>query len=874
MRRTVIAAAALALACVGVARGDGRQFNPHTGRDLWNYPPDPQVHFDHLILDLEFEDLTSHSFTARETLRFTTLTEPLARLDLDAVALDIHEVSNDDGESLSFRHDGRTLTIRFDPPLPPQTQTAVHIRYTCTEPTEGMYFTGPDESCPDRPPGVHTQGQTEYNRHWFVDHDYPNVRHTVETIVTAPAGNVVIGNGRLVDRAPAGPDHERWHFKLDQPCVPYLVSLIIGDYACVRDEWNGLPVEYYVPPDKTDCARRTFGNTPEMIDLFSKLTGVPYPYAKYAQTACVGYTGGGMENVTATTLLEHCLLTERAAIDQDLDGLISHELAHQWVGDMVTCKSWPHIWLNEGFATFLQKIWTEHHRGRDEYLAEMWNAMRGVADSTSVDYEFGLFYPTYEYAFEPFWRHGAAAYNKGASVLHMLRGSLGDELFWRCVQTYLERFAWQSAETDDFRKIVEELSGRSFEPFFRQWIYRPGCPHITVDYEWDDEANVASLTLTQTQELTPEVPAFAADVDVWLVYGDGWIDKYVVAMSERRTQWTHHCDTEPKQVCIDPRTTLAAKWTFHQPTPMLRAQADRGPTTPARLYAIRALQDKEDPGARETLRRVLRDDRAPWFIRAEAARTLGGMQRPDARTILIDALADASTLAHPKVRRAAVEALGEYRSPTVVPTLLRYAERDESEAVEAAASDALGKQRPTDDILDRLIANCDKDAFRDAIRYGSIRALGALEDARAVPVVMRFAQAGCNPHLQRVAIESLGRLGRPAQLPDDVRDEIREFLIARLVDADRRAVRSVFNALAETRDEKAIPALEKYAAGAVTPDRAAQAREAIDKIRAALKESDAIRDLRDRLDRVEQTLERLEKRPPAPRDSDESGHEE
>ena len=848
----------------GSGGAEGRQLDPVTGRDPRNYPPDPQVRFEHMRLELRFDDLTSRSFRGVETLRFRTSGRPLRRLRLDAVGLRIEAVTDPDGRPLSFRSDDESLTVRFEPELPAESPGGIQIRYECREPERGMRWTMPEEF-PGRDPGVHTQGQTEFNRYWFVSHDYPNARFTSEMVVTVPAGYTVISNGRLIEHARQADGTERWHYHEARPHVSYLVSLVIGKYAVVREMWRDVPVEYYVPPDKVERAARTFGRTPQMMDVFSRLTGVAYPYEKYAQAACYGYGGGGMENVSATTLYETCLPDARGAIDQDVEGLIAHELAHQWFGDMVTCQSWAHTWLNEGFATFMQHVWTQHGDGPDDYAWEMYNEMRHVAGVDSPALAAGLVYHEYEYPFECFWRVNAYPYHKGACVLHMLRLAAGEELFWRAVRTYLERFAWRQAETDDLRKIFDELSGRSWERFFQQWIYRPGAPSLCVGYEWDDETREVRVTLEQKQEVTRERPAFAADVEVRLVWpapasgpaaGTLRTESHVIRMDQRTAGLRVRCGSEPSQVVVDPEGAVLAQWDLRQPAAMLVRQAVEGPTTMSRLRAIRALQQKDSADVRAALGRIVRDEGIHWGVRSEAAMVLGDMQSDPARDILIDALSEGPGIRHPKVRRAAVEALGKYRHAKAAATLLRFARADESYRVEEAALAGLGRQAPTDEIIGLLLAKSQRPTEDDPTCRAAVEALAALGDERGIEPAMRLAALGQPYRTRPAGVRALGKLGRS----EARRKEVREFLVGLLSDPNDRVIEAALAALGEMGDKEAIPALEAFAAGCARPERRAEAREAIDSIRKDTGETEVIRDLRERVRRLEEARERLEKK--------------
>jgi aminopeptidase N len=599
---------------------------------------------------------------------------------------------------------------------------------------------------------------------------------------------------------------------------------------------------------------RTFGKTPKMIDLFSRLTGADYPYEKYAQSVVYLFNAGGMENTSTTTLHELCVMDERAALDQDLEGLIAHELAHQWFGDMITCKTWAHIWLNEGFASYFDALWQEYDHGRDAYDDDLWHTMRGVADQAAPDPRGGMVFFHYADSWENF-RRGAGnnPYSKGASVLHMLRQSLGDELFFRCIAEYVKRSAWKPAESDDLRKVIEDLSGRSYERFFQQWVYRSGAPDVRASYEWDHAAKIARVTLEQRQEFTFETPAFACDVDVWLVDPSGNVSKHTIAMDGRSTSGALPCASEPKQVVIDPNNGVLMKLEPDLPTGLLVEQALRGPTTMARFGAIAALAKKDHDQARAALREILFDEKTFHGLRNEAAKSLGAMQTDSARAILTAALANGTTIPHHKVRRAVVEALGQYRHPDVAKALVRYAQSDPSYAVEAEASKALGKQDPTEEVVRVLAANAEKKSWRDQIRTAAVEALGNLGDARGIESSMKLASYGQPFRSRSTGFESLGKLAR--SVDEKQRNEIRRFLVSLMRDPQERAARGAINALGAAGDDRAIDELRKFADSSAPDELRQAARGAIDAINAKGGESTTVRGLRERIEALERNRE-------------------
>ena len=848
---------------LGPALAADRPFDPVTGRDTRDYPPDAGVDFQHIRLDLRMPDPMSRSFHCEETITFRAPQRPIDRIDFDAMDLSIDSVTDNDGHTLSHRHDGKRLTIRFAKPIEPSAESTVKIAYACSSPVAGMIFALPDDAYRDRPLMIHTQGQAETNRFWFACHDYPNEMQTTELLVTIPSKYSALSNGALTEKRDVGDGLTQWHHKLGRPHVSYLVSLVIGDFAVVTDTWRGKPVEYWVAKSNDKNARRTFGRTPEMMELFSKLTGFDYPWEKYAQAVVYNFEAGGMENTSCTTLVETTDVDERAALDSDCEGLIAHELAHQWFGDALTCRSWAHTWLNEGFATFMEKCWQEHAHGDQEYAYAMWTTMRGVADVDDVAARGGLVWPYYDPAnpFEAFGRSISNPYSKGASVLHMLRRGMGDELFWVAIREYVKRHAFGNVESDDLRRACEDVSGRSFEHFFQQWVYRAGSPHIKVGYEWDDAQKQVTVTLEQTQTISETAPAFEADVQVCLMDEAAKIvARPRLHVDGRRAQITIPCEREPAQVIVDPTGNLLAKWDRSAiSTKLLIEQAKNGPAPVARLDAIAALADRDRDDVRAILKSILLDDREHRTTRGEAAKALGRMQQPAARDVLIESVAEGRAIAEPRVRRAAIEALGQYaRDEKVVPTLLRYARHDETYGVEAAATAALGGQHVSDEVIEALIANTKKPSFRDQIRSDAARSLASLEDPRGVEPVRLLAQYGQPYRLRPTAIESLGKLATAL----DKRAALRDELLAFTADPQPRSVTAAIKALGDLGDDKALPRLKAIMNGSAPPRVRDAAKNAIEAIAKKPGTNETIKSLRDRVEALEKAQQHVEAKSP------------
>lgn len=755
----------------------------------------------HIALDLELE-LADKAFRGVATLDVVRVDPAAAEVALDAVGLDLSRVEVDAGalrsrkkdpafEPAPFVYDGETLFVAM-----PLEVKAARIRVTYSAvPRRGMYFLEPDEHVPERPRQVWTQCQDEDARCIFPCHDKPNVKQTTELRVKVPEGFYALSNGELVQE----PEGGVFHYRMDEPHPSYLFTLVAGEFARIDDEAEGVALSYLVPKGREADARRTFARTPEMIRRFGELLGVPYPWKRYTQVVVNDFTFGGMENTTATTMYEHILLDERATLDVTSDDLISHELAHQWFGDLVTCRDWSHAWLNEGFATLMEHVDREAHLGRDEYDHSIKSDAEGYFNEARSRYKRPIVCQDYDAPIDIFDRH---LYEKGGCVLHMLRRELGDALFFQGVRVYLERHKGGVVETRDLMRALEEVSGHSLEQFFEQWVYRPGHPELDVKIEHSGEAVTVTVKQTQAGDGkhggsagSPETtsPVFAFDL-VFDVHFDKETRREVRHVDQASNTFVVLASTRPRFVVVDPELAVIAEVKLQAPADMLRAQLAFAPTAHGRALAAAGLGRLDDPPSTKALGEALADDEEFWGVRAEAAAALGNL-RSEAAFALLSASLDTG---HPKVRRAVAHALGWFRTPKAAELLKARALRDASYLVEAEAARALGATKQASG-FETLIDILDRPSWADVIRAGAIEGLAALRDERAVPHVIARTRYGVSTRGRRAAIMALPKLAGDRKARETLED---------LLDSSDPHLRvDVVRALGELGDVKARGAL-------------------------------------------------------------------
>ncbi|MBC7833527.1 MAG: HEAT repeat domain-containing protein [Phycisphaerales bacterium] len=822
------------------ARGD---FDQTSGRALFNYPPHRAIDIDHMRLQLVIPDMNTPRLHAQAELNVRALGSPASLITLDAAEMQIASVTicldtdPDVCHAGMFSYDGRTLSVPVDPPLPVGEPATITIEYALNDPPEGLLWTPESPAWPGRAAQIHTQGEPESNRYWFPTHDSPNERITSEVIAWVPKGYIVSSNGRQLDesrgnrRAPMlgdtsldAAEFSHFHFDQNKPHAPYLVSLVVGKFDVVDIGSRRLPMPVYAPQGRGELVKQTYGHTPEMIDVFSRLFDEPYPWDKYAQVVVWNFGWGGMENTSATTMYDTAVLDKTSLLDGDLDGLISHELGHQWFGDLVTCNSWEHIWLNEGFATYLSHLWFEHHDGADAYQAGVWADYAGIIanDHPSAPFQPAMVSKQYDHPWEVF-RRAANPYPKGASILHMLREKLGDEIFFKGVALYIDRHkCWRpapseagaregpqvnakmppwsggTAETHDFRKALEAVSGLSLERFFNQWCERPGVPHLSIASSYSEGSGELTLSIEQVQNIDGYNPAFLFELPFHVRCADGTVLVPRIAMDERSASITISVPSAPAFVAVDPNLAVLAKLnvTQHAPDAWL-AQLRSGPTLASRLQALDGLVTTDAASrpdtAADSVASMVRDGKLHFTLRKAAAEALGRLGADSHITAFAGSLPDDA-----RVRRALVRQLGAaaQRSavagndthPRLIATLERLVSNDRSYGVRAEAVSQLGAIKAGSS-WPLLLKAADTESQHDEIRQAAIDAIAAYDRPESLNTAIRFAAPGVNSRTRPTSIAAVGRLAHHD--PERALD----VLVTHLADREGRAINAAGQAL-------------------------------------------------------------------------------
>ncbi len=414
---------------------------------------------------------------------------------------------------------------------------------------KGMFFIRPDKFTYTKPLQIWTQGETEENSIWFPIIDAPNEKITHTINVTVEDKFQTLSNG-ILKKSVKNSDNTRTDtWVMDKPHAPYLVALIVGEYAIVKDKWRNIEVDYWVEKEYIDVAKTIFGHTPEMLEFFSNLLGYPYPWQKYHQVFVRDYTSGAMENTTAVIFGEFVQQTQRELLDDNNESIIAHELFHHWFGDLVTCESWANLPLNESFANYSEYLWFEHKYGKEEALYHWTKELEGYLNEGKFETLIRFNYVSPEEMFD------AHSYNKGGIILNMLRNYIGDEAFFISLKNYLKQNEYKPTEIHQLRLAFEEVTGEDLNWFFNQWFFEVGHPYLDIAHFYDADLGIYNLTVTQIH--TPSTGTlYKIPVDVDIYFSPKQKETKRIWIDRKTNTFKFPVDKKPLLVNFDAGKTL------------------------------------------------------------------------------------------------------------------------------------------------------------------------------------------------------------------------------------------------------------------------------------------------------------------------------
>ncbi|MDE0883313.1 MAG: M1 family aminopeptidase, partial [Myxococcota bacterium] len=666
--------------------------------------------------------------------------------------------------------------------------------------------------------------------HWFPSLDHPTNKLTSEITLTVRDHLMGLGNGGMLSES----SKNGWtttHWSHEIPHSNYLITVVVGQFDVIEDDSAHVPLRYLAPPGQGERLQGTFGETPAMLDFLGELTGCPYPYARYDQIIVQDYTWGAMEDTTMSVFHEDIPPPAHLADESDPQSIVCHELVHQWYGDLITPKSWGHLWLNEGFASYLDPMYFEHTRGRDWFEYRLDSDAGWYFSESAGEYRRAIVTHSYGDPEELFDAH---SYPKSMMVVHMLRRHLGERLFRKGLAHYTKSFFGKAAETHELKIAFEEATGVPLDGFVEQWLYGRGHPELKCSLSHDKKLGVALLKIEQTQDKKTNVEAFSFDLEVDLLLGNGKVERVIVPVSERQTTFAFACKKRPSALVIDPDYSLLCSidWTGKSAKEWLH-QLENAQGFLARKRAISALgKHLHKPNVERALLALVADTQAFFALRGQAAATLAKLG-DDGRADLLVAI---KSLCNRSLRMA-LPALGAQADTATFKMLRQQVAKSGSEFIVSAALGGLAASR-NPEVRSDLVKALERNGYRDLIRSAAAAGLVKFPDEESLAALLPMLDRGTPKNGRSTAMGSYGQIA--GLLDERVRQAAAHILLPLLDDPEMRVRMRVLSALEALGEASTTPAINALAEGDLFGSVKRAARDAVKKIgsRSAARSSD------------------------------------
>ena len=663
--------------------------------NVYHGSPDKDFDLVHTRLEVKF-DYGKQYLYGKATITLKPHFYPQKELVLDAKQFDIHEVSvvtgDNNREALHYSYDSTRLTIQLNKEYTRDDVLKIYIDYTA-KPNErksggsvainddkGLYFINPLGTDSLKPTQIWTQGETESNSCWFPTIDKPNQKCTDEIYITHLKKYVSLSNGILISSISWNDSLVTDYWRMGLPHAPYLFMMAVGDFAVINDRWRDIPVNYYVEKEFAPYAKQIFGNTPQMIEFFSQKLNFDFPWPKYSQIVVRDYVSGAMENTSATLHGEFIQRNSRELLDQTHEEVISHELFHQWFGDLVTPESWSNTPLNESFATYGEYLWHEYKYGRefaDYKFHEDYRKYIDEAKEKNVDL-IRFHYDDREDMFD------AHSYQKGGLLLHYLRNVVGDEAFFKSLELYLKTNQFKSVEVHNLRLAFEEITGKDMNWFFNEWFLNSGHPVLNISYSSNNDSIYVTVEQKHNTgaELTYQLPF---KISAW--YGKN-VRSYDVTLKKKSQTFVFKAEGKPDLIDFDPDYTVLCERKDNKTTDNYLFEYKNAPNYNEKSEALKKLGEvqKQNPAAKEVLIEALNDK---FFALRSYAITKIDLPKESSDSIytIIENLAKNDK--ESKVRKTAIDKLSKSSSASKYIAVFEALVNDSSYEVASAALKAL-----------------------------------------------------------------------------------------------------------------------------------------------------------------------------------------
>jgi len=722
----------------------GGKFHPNRERE---------IDILHYLADIKL-DVDNRKLAGFATIRFTPLSQR-DEFSLDAIRLVIISIRLNNNQELQFELSNNKLNISLDRPYSSSDTLEIEILYEA-QPNAGLYFS----IDPDHPGQyfIHTYGEGGLHANWLPIYNNIDDKFSVEILATVPHPYTAISNGKLLATNEMENNYIQYHWRQQLPIANYLIALYIGEFehGDLPSAANGTPVGFWVPKGRTAEGARAFHNTPKMMDFFSEIFDYPYPWEKYDQVVVPDYSVGGMEHNTVSGFKMSALRNEDAPAVMGLDferyhylwsmeGICSHELAHHWIGNNVTCRNLNYLWLNESFATYCQMLWERELFGEEMLLLDKQEAFDRYLQYREQRHIIRpLEYPYYDTIGETY--NINITYFKGAAVMHMLRFILGDEDFFRVLRYYMHKYQFANVETDHFRLAIEEVTGKNLHWFFEDWIYGGGHPIFEVRYSYLPKHHLIDLSVKQVQPVIEGQDLFTLPVEITIAHTNG-VQKERIWIKHRSQRFLLSCPEKPLMVSFDGRGALVAEIRFSKSLDELIYQLHHDEFL-GRFWALREIARRfpVHPKSVQALSDII-SSQSFWGLKAEAALLLGEIRTTEAEKVVRLALKAPEY----RIRKAAVLALPQFRTDFAVSTLKQVITNDPQTDVVATAIVALAKTDPLNQI-DFIKRQMNRPAWCDEINIACLKAFEINGDKSLVPCIKPYMDHRYIQHVREAAM--------------------------------------------------------------------------------------------------------------------------
>ena len=723
-----------------------------TASAVYNYPPDRQLEPTHMVIDITL-NIENRYVVGTNEITFVSNSNIGQSLTLNAVDFDYVKI---DQQGLTYHYDEELIKIHFDAPIPKGEKRSVKIQYKVSNPAGGLYFFYPDKEYPDLPVYAAADHESTRARYWIPCMDYTAIRTTLEWRLTSKSGQTRLANGKFIEERDNGDGTGTTIWKHDYPCPVYIATIAVGEFTEFKDrDADGgkgpIPVAYYTSSNFTPHQLEiSFKKTPDMIEWFYKKISVPFGWDKYYQYTLLDISGA-MENQSLVSWNEFAVCDDEnlSEVIDIVDIVNVHEMAHTYFGDMVVVTDFSHAWLKESWATMMESVYLEDHFGEDDYNYDLYLNAVGYMDEADSKYIRSVVNNKYESSWEMFDRH---LYPGGGFRLHMLRKLLGDTMFWEGVRDYVKTHQGKVVETIDFKRKLEEHSGRDLGEFFDQWLFHAqGYPKLKVSYSYDDKKKQVKLGITQDQikEEGPQATPFSLALEIGLSFGDNSsYDIHTVQLNGKSHTFTFKVYEEPKHVRIDPENKILHKLDFSPPNGQLVHQL-KNSNMLGRIQAASFLAKKPKMKNIEAIRDAALKEPF-WGARVEMAKALSSANSNFAISPLLE-IAKAETNAKAKVR--IYKELGTYQDEETVNFLNSVLKSDNGPGAKGSALESLAKQL-REDSFTVIKEYTTSSSHRDFLATLAYSALAHTRSEDAMEYLLVQSEYGKSPFRTRRSIVS------------------------------------------------------------------------------------------------------------------------